>query len=123
MVPLHLGRVATRLELKGFLNISIQLVINNSPMVSVGYTIMYSSTASFCKPQYKYEEENIQKVVLGDGWYIYNDDDHSKFGISVSSDSKNMVCSVDLNRAYSQNSRGGGYVCFDELTRFVVCNQ
>ncbi len=28
VVPLHLGGVATRLELKGFLNISIQLVIN-----------------------------------------------------------------------------------------------
>eukprot|EP01084_Bolivina_argentea_P302223 521643_1 len=77
---------------------------------------------SYCKPKYKYDEENIKKIVLGNGWYIYNDNDHSKFAISISSDSKNIVCSGDLNRATSQNSRGGGYICFDQPSLWNAIN-
>mmetsp|Transcript_26488 Transcript_26488/g.41995 ORF Transcript_26488/g.41995 Transcript_26488/m.41995 type:complete len:349 (-) Transcript_26488:67-1113(-) len=81
-----------------------------------------SFESSYCTPAYKYDEENIQKVTLGNGWYIYNDDDHSKLGISKSSDSKSVVCSGDLNRATSQNSRGGGYACFDEPSLWNAIN-
>lgn len=68
---------------------------------------------SYCTPKYKYIAENIKELVLGDGWYIKNQDDHSKWGISEEKNSKKLVCSGDLNRAYSQNKRGGGYACFE----------
>eukprot|EP01083_Nonionella_stella_P000054 161_1 len=70
-----------------------------------------SAEPSFCTPKYRFNEENIEKVVLGNGWYIYHEDDHAKFGISVDANEK-IVCSGDLNRDESQNSRGGGYACF-----------
>lgn len=75
---------------------------------------------SYCTPKYPFDAQNIQKVVLGNGWYIYNDDDHSKYGISI--DTKNIVCSGDLNRATSQNSRGGGYACFTEPALYNAIN-
>ena len=75
---------------------------------------------SYCTPQYPFDAQNIYKVILGNGWYIYNDDDHSKYGISI--DKKNIVCSGDLNRATSQNSRGGGYACFTEPALYNAIN-
>merc|ERR1712154_199266 len=77
---------------------------------------------SFCPPKYAFAEGNIEKLVLGNGWYIYNDDDHSKWGISKEEDSKSLVCSGDLNRATSQNSRGGGYACFEEPALWNALN-
>jgi len=68
---------------------------------------------SYCRPKYNYSAENVQELVLGNGWYIKNEDDHSKWGIS-NTGKKRIVCSGDLNRAYSQNKRGGGYACFEE---------
>ena len=67
----------------------------------------------YCTPDYSYDAEDIEKLTLGDGWYVENKDDHSKFGISID-DNTNIVCTGDMNRATSQEKRGGGYACFKD---------
>ena len=69
---------------------------------------------SYCKPKYNYTAENIQELKLGDDSIILNENDHSKWGIAKEEHKTGIVCSGDLNRAYSQNKRGGGYACFED---------
>eukprot|EP00483_Globobulimina_turgida_P002890 UN02895 len=77
---------------------------------------------SYCKPKYAYNEENIKSITLGNGVSITNTNDHSKCAISIATDSKNIVCSGDLNRATMQNQRGGGYMCFSQPSLWNAIN-
>jgi len=55
---------------------------------------------------------NIQHVKFDPDvcWTIYQD--HSKWAISDEGN-RNVACFADINRAKSQNKRGGGALCFD----------
>lgn len=61
----------------------------------------------FCPPNYKYPDSNVDEIKIGTYWWTgYYD--HSKWGVGVST---NLVCYGDINRMYSQWTRGGGALC------------
>ena len=76
---------------------------------------------SFCKPQYPFNELNVESVTLNDGTEWKYTQDHGKSGISSTSD-KPMVCIGDINRMYSQYSRGGGTACFQHQNLWSAFN-
>jgi len=67
---------------------------------------------SFCNSSsYAYNSLNIRSVnISGITWL--ETQDHSKYGLSLSgSSAPNIVCIGDINRQFSQATRGGGTVC------------
>ena len=65
---------------------------------------------SFCTPQYQYDSMNIQQITLTSNIVWPETKDHSKWGVSY--DIPNWLCIGDINRMYSQDTRGGGTYCF-----------
>jgi len=65
---------------------------------------------SFCTPEYAYDSINVRELTINSEVSWPETKDHSKWGISY--DISNWVCIGDINRMYSQNSRGGGTYCF-----------
>lgn len=71
---------------------------------------------SFCTPDYAYDSMNVQEITFNSEVYWPETKDHSKWGISY--DIKNWVCIGDINRMYSQDTRGGGTYCFQEASLY-----
>jgi len=72
---------------------------------------------SFCTPEYKYDSMNILSMAFNQNVAWTESKDHSKWGIS--SDVANWVCIGDINRMYSQNTRGGGTYCFQNKSLYT----
>merc|ERR1712176_1453489 len=70
---------------------------------------------SFCKPDYEYDALNVENVSLADGTAWKYTQDHGKSGCSLTSSPHPIVCVGDINRMYSQYTRGGGTCCFEHL--------
>jgi len=64
---------------------------------------------SYCKPNYSYNVENIDRVCMSNGACWKSSDDHSKWGLTKQ---QNITCVGDINRVKGQFKRGGGTVCF-----------
>ena len=62
---------------------------------------------NFCPPGYNYPNVNVLEIKAGTyGWAGYYD--QSKWGVGINTD---VVCYSDINRMYSQWTRGGGAFC------------
>lgn len=79
---------------------------------------------SFCPPDYKYAALNVEKVQLSDGTHWKYTDDHSKLGCAMrdTATDKPLVCVGDINRMYSQWTRGGGTCCFENIKLWTALN-
>lgn len=69
---------------------------------------------SCCQPQCGYDIENVEEIRIDTKipeWKYTLD--HSKWGISLK-DEKQILCIGDLNRASSQEHRGGGFLCMND---------
>merc|ERR1711924_180479 len=76
---------------------------------------------TFCTPDYDYDVQNVSMVSMPDGVSWKETQDHSKWGVTDSS-SKRTACVGDINRQYSQESRGGGAVCYDNSDHWSSFN-
>jgi deoxyribonuclease-2 len=72
--------------------------------------------SDFCPPNYKYESVNADEISIGKYWWT-SYYDHSKWGIGMTT---NLLCYSDINRMYSQWTRGGGSVCTVNAALFTV---
>ena len=72
---------------------------------------------SFCVPQYNYDSMNVDEITFNSDVLWPETKDHSKWGISY--DIPNWVCIGDINRMYSQNTRGGGTYCFQNQDLYL----
>lgn len=70
----------------------------------------YLKMPDFCAPEYEYSVVNVSSIQMGDGYGWGETSDHSKWG--VSEEAAETVCIGDINRQYSQESRGGGVLCY-----------
>ena len=61
----------------------------------------------FCPPNYNYINVNVDTISMG-SYYWAEYYDHSKWGIGINT---NLLCYGDINRMYSQWTRGGGALC------------
>jgi len=63
---------------------------------------------SFCSPKYQWSSTNILQLTVNSDVLWPESKDHSKWGVTVS---QPWICISDINRQYSQYSRGGGCAC------------
>ncbi|CAG9326057.1 DNASE2B_2 [Blepharisma stoltei] len=70
----------------------------------------------YCPPDEAYTNLNVDELTIKKYWW-YGYDDHSKWGIAVG---QTVLCYADINRMYSQASRGGGGVCTNFPSLYTV---
>jgi len=68
-----------------------------------------NSMPTFCVPNYKFDSINVRDITLNGLFSWTETKDHSKWSISI--DVPYYFCIGDINRQYSQSSRGGGAIC------------
>lgn len=69
---------------------------------------------SFCRPNYKFDVYNVWAIQFTDEIFWKRDYDHAKWAISTKK-GVDAICFADINRDYSQEVRGGGSLCFQNL--------
>lgn len=69
-----------------------------------------------------YDIYQVNNVIMGDLITWTNTQDHSKWGVSANTGSTKVACVGDINRMCSQESRGGGVLCFTDDNAWNIFN-
>jgi len=72
---------------------------------------------SFCEPKSQYNSTNIRNLAVG-AYSWKETQDHSKWGVSIGWKHRSYdeyLCIGDINRQESQNKRGGGTTCIQDV--------
>jgi len=91
--------------------------INSGMLIETWQNGSGGKMPSFCVPQYNYDSMNVDEITFNSDVLWPETKDHSKWGISY--DIPNWVCIGDINRMYSQNTRGGGTYCFQNQDLYL----
>ena len=87
------------------------------------YHVWPSREESYCIPEYTYNEENILEMEFGNGDLLNYTLDHSKYGVSIRYNTLSddtIVCVGDMDRVTTENTIGGGFLCFENENMYNV---